>query len=134
MTPSCLAIFPPPRLREATDAEFKAEMLEVVQRSSVLSPDLETTIDISPGAYGNNPLGTNDGTGHALNPVTGAPYEPQVVKLGDFARVLAEFWADGPNSETPPGHWNTIANYVSDDPHQSFLLASSRLRSGVVAR
>jgi hypothetical protein len=111
---------PPPRLREATDAEFKAEMLEVVQRSSVLSPDLETTIDISPGAYGNNPLGTNDGTGHALNPFTGAPYEPQVVKLGDFARVLAEFWADGPNSETPPGHWNTIANDVSDDPNQRF--------------
>jgi hypothetical protein len=36
------------------------------------------------------------------------------VPLGDFARVLAEFWADGPESETPPGHWNTIANAVSD--------------------
>jgi len=30
--------------------------------------------------------------------------------------VLAEFWADGPNSETPPGHWNVIANHVADDP------------------
>ena len=27
---------------------------------------------------------------------------------------LAEFWADGPKSETPPGHWNTVANEVSD--------------------
>ena len=27
--------------------------------------------------------------------------------------MLAEFWADGPNSETPPGHWNVIANQVS---------------------
>jgi hypothetical protein len=35
---------------------------------------------------------------------------------GDYARVLAEFWADGPNSETPPGHWFTILNYVSDHP------------------
>src|SRR5262249_3367095 len=48
------------------------------------------------------------------NPVTGAPYESQIVKRADFARVLAEFWADGPNSETPPGHWNTIANGVTD--------------------
>ncbi len=34
---------------------------------------------------------------------------------GDFARVLAEFWADGPKSETPPGHWNVLANLVSDE-------------------
>ena len=41
---------------------------------------------------------------------------PQVVRRGDFARVMAEFWADGPKSETPPGHWNTLANAVSDAP------------------
>jgi hypothetical protein len=29
---------------------------------------------------------------------------------------MAEFWADGPNSETPPGHWNVLANYVADNP------------------
>jgi hypothetical protein len=44
------------------------------------------------------------------------PYAPNVVPRGDFARVLAQFWADGPASETPPGHWNTIANEVSDSP------------------
>jgi hypothetical protein len=38
-----------------------------------------------------------------------------VVNLGDFARVMAEFWADGPKSETPPGHWNVLANLVSDE-------------------
>jgi hypothetical protein len=27
---------------------------------------------------------------------------------------VAEFWADGPASETPPGHWNVLANHVSD--------------------
>ena len=59
---------------------------------------------------GNNTLGTNDGTGHAVNPVTGQPYAPQIVPQADFGRVLAEFWADGPHSETPPGHWNVIAN------------------------
>ena len=30
--------------------------------------------------------------------------------------MIAEFWADGPESETPPGHWNTLANYVTDHP------------------
>jgi hypothetical protein len=30
--------------------------------------------------------------------------------------VIAEFWADGPDSETPPGHWNTLANNVVDHP------------------
>ena len=73
-------------------------------------------MDISPGAFGNNTLGANDGVGHAHNPVTGAPYETNLVKRGDFARVLAEFWADGPNSETPPGHWNVLANSLSDSP------------------
>jgi len=106
----------PPLLGGAGDAEFKNDIMEVLQKSSMLSPELETLIDISPGAYGNNSLGANDGTGHRRNPATGEAYAPRVVKLGDFARVLAEFWADGPASETPPGHWNVLANQVSDHP------------------
>ncbi|MFY0599122.1 MAG: VCBS repeat-containing protein [Cyclobacteriaceae bacterium] len=54
--------------------------------------------------------------GHDLNPVTGVAYESQIVPRGDYARVLAEFWADGPDSETPPGHWFTLLNYVNDHP------------------
>ncbi len=56
------------------------------------------------------------GTGHAVNPATGQPYAPNVVARGDYTRVLAEFWADGPDSETPPGHWYTLLNTVSDHP------------------
>ncbi len=52
--------------------------------------------------------------GHAMNPYTGQPYEPEMVPRGDYGRVLAEFWADGPTSETPPGHWYTILNGVND--------------------
>jgi len=48
---------------------------------------------------GNNSLGANDGAGYARNPVTGLPYASNVVKRGDFTRVLAEFWADGPTSK-----------------------------------
>jgi hypothetical protein len=98
------------------DTAIKDDVIDVIRKSSQLDPDDGQTIDIGPGAWGNNPLGTNDGVGYTQNPVTGLPYAPNVVKFADFARVLAEFWADGPTSETPPGHWNTIANYVSDHP------------------
>jgi hypothetical protein len=106
----------PPRLGDpATDQAFKDQAVEVIRDSSRLDPTNAATIDISPGARGNNSLGSNDGTGHPVNPVTGKPYAPDVVNEGDFGRVMAEFWADGPNSETPPGHWNVLANLVSDE-------------------
>lgn len=107
---------PPPLLGGVSDAEFRSDVVEVIRRSSELTPDDGVVIDISPGTFGNNHLGMNNGIGHPINPATGLPYPPNPVNRGDFARVLAEFWADGPNSETPPGHWNTVANGVSDHP------------------
>jgi hypothetical protein len=107
---------PPPLLHGVGDAAFRTNVVEMIRKSNQLTPDDGVTMDISPGAFGNNTLGANDGTGHPINPVTGVPYAPNVVKRGDLARVMAEFWADGPNSETPPGHWNVIANNVGDNP------------------
>ena len=106
---------PQPRLNGLDDTRFRSDVLDVLQRSGELTPDDGVTVDISPGAFGNNSLGRNDGAGRPLNPFTGQPYAPNVVPRGDFGRVLAEFWADGPNSETPPGHWNVIANQVADN-------------------
>ena len=107
---------PPPHLGGERSAEYQAVFSEVIGYGATLTPDDGVLIDISPGAHGNNSLGANDGTGHPLNPVTGKPYAPNVVKRGDWTRVIAEFWADGPESELPPGHWNTLANYVTDHP------------------
>jgi hypothetical protein len=104
-----------PHLNGVNAARFLNDVIDVLQRSGELDPDDGVTIDISPGAFGNNTLGTNDGQGRPLNPVTRLPYAPNVLARGDFGRVLAEFWADGPNSETPPGHWNVIANEVADN-------------------
>ncbi|HEX2101407.1 MAG TPA: ASPIC/UnbV domain-containing protein, partial [Candidatus Synoicihabitans sp.] len=117
-TPTSIALDPgpPPEFGGATHAAFVQEALDCIVMSAALDPTDGVTVDISPGAYLNNPLGTNDGTGHALNPFTGQPYASNVVKRGDYARVLAEFWADGPASETPPGHWNVVHNHVTDDP------------------
>ena len=105
----------PPNLGDpSTDQIFKDDAVEVIAFSRLLDPTDAPMVDISPASQGDNPIGTQDGTGYALNPVTGQPYEPLVVNEADFARVLAEFWADGPDSETPPGHWNALANEVSD--------------------
>jgi Domain of unknown function (DUF6851) len=107
---------PPPRLGDdpASAEAFEQAAVDVLRDSSYLDPGDGATIDIGPGSFGDNPLGTNDGDGHDVNPSTGDPYASNAVPRGDFARALAEFWADGPESETPPGHWNTIANDVSD--------------------
>jgi len=100
----------------ATDLTFKAQVQQVIELSSRLTPDDPTMIDISPASLGNNPLGTNDGHGYPVNSATGQPYTPEFVKRGDFGRLIAEYWADGPTSETPPGHWNVLANSVADTP------------------
>jgi hypothetical protein len=106
---------PPPMLGDPTsDAALKAMIVEVIRDSSELDTKLGTKIDISPATRGANPLGSNDGHGYTVNPATNQPYVPEPVNQADFLRVAAEFWADGPRSETPPGHWNVIANDASD--------------------
>ena len=100
--------------------------------SAHLDPTDGVMIDISPASIGNiteyptdiydydqfydKIFGGDNSTGYDLNPATGQPYPEQMVPRGDYARVLAEFWADGPDSETPPGHWFVIMNKVADHP------------------
>ena len=106
---------PPPRLGDpVTDAVYKSEAVEVLRDSGLLDASIDRSIDISPRSLGANRLGSNDGRGHPLNPFTGQPYAADSARQGDFYRAVVEFWADGPASETPPGHWNVIANAVSD--------------------
>jgi hypothetical protein len=129
---------PPPYLEPETggglSAEYQWGFSLVAVWSSQLDPSDSVMIDISPASLGNISLeeypttieglrsfynlegGGDLSHGHELNPHTGLPYEPNIVPKGDYARILAEFWADGPESETPPGHWFTIMNYVHDHP------------------
>ncbi|MDA1044814.1 MAG: vanadium-dependent haloperoxidase [Verrucomicrobia bacterium] len=108
---------PPPYVRGVGDAVFKSNSVSVLRYSSTLDPNANIMIDVSPGGPGkNNALGTHSGNGHPTNPVTGSPYPPLLVNLSDFGRVVAEMWADGPDSETPQGHWNVLANHVADHP------------------
>ncbi len=34
-------------------------------------------------------------------------------ELNDEQKVIAEFWADGPRSESPPGHWQALGHGIS---------------------
>lgn len=100
--------------------------------SSHLDPADTTMMDSSPASLGNVDIAPSSFTqlqqyyrfleggdtshGYSLNPVTGLPYTPQPIKRGDYTRVVSQFWADGPRSETPPGHWFVLFNNVSDHP------------------
>jgi hypothetical protein len=123
----------------AGDSDLYKWTFELVSAwSSHMDPDDTTMWDISPNHIGNIPIelypdsfseypsfydfenGGDISLGYDVNPATGLPYPPQIKKRGDYARVLAEFWADGPDSETPPGHWFTILNAVMDYPEFNF--------------
>ena len=120
----------PPTIDGTLSGSYKWGFSLVAIWSSHLSPEDGVMMDISPASLGNiddyprnfedypdfydTLQGGDTGSGYDTNPVTGAPYAPQMVPRGDYSRVLAEFWADGPDSETPPGHWFTILNEVND--------------------
>ena len=38
-------------------------------------------------------------------------------RLTDRQKVIAEYWADGAGSDTPPGHWCRFAQYISSRDH-----------------
>ena len=126
----------PPKFDGDLSDEYQWSHSFVAVWSSHLDPTVgrgAELIDISPNGIGNISVdqyprdfpshrsffqdnGLDPGQGYRVNPATGAPYEPQLVPLGDYTRVLAEFWADGPDSETPPGHWFVILNEVNEHP------------------
>jgi len=112
----------PPTLGQPAHIDDARDM---IAKSSVLDPSLPETIDLSLSVFHNSPVGSYDMPGYGNNPVTGDPYPPNVVKLADYARVLAEYWADGPDSETPPGHWHVVANRMSDTPGLELKIAGT---------
>lgn len=117
---------------DGTSDDYKWNFALVLAWSSHLDPADGVMWDISPRSIGNVQAypqnlaelrtfydfagGRDASIGRETNPRTGQPYAPQIVPRGDYTRALTQFWADGPTSETPPGHWFAILNYVSDQP------------------
>ena len=119
----------PPLIGSDDELLFLEGFEQVLYWSAHLDATDGVMIDVSPNSIGNATIptepedfagfydrfeGGDGGLGYDVNPVTGAPYPEQMVPRGDYARVLAEFWADGPDSETPPGHWFVLLNEVGD--------------------
>jgi hypothetical protein len=60
-------------------------------------------------------------------------------RLDDRAKVIAEYWADGPGSVTPPGHWSLFAQAISrrdghsldDDVLMFFVLGNGMLDASI---
>lgn len=125
---------PPPLSTGDDAAEYRDNFVLTALWSAHLDPRDGVMIDISPAVAGNAlPMkdrlttkreqldaydaleGGMESLGHAIDPATGQPYAANRVLRGDYTRVVAEFWADGPDSETPPGHWFRIYNdHVAD--------------------
>ena len=61
--------------------------------------------------------------------------------LDDDRKLIVEYWADGPSSELPPGHWGLLAQYVSqrdrntvdDDAKMFFAMHNASFDAGIVA-
>ncbi len=92
-------------------------------------------------------------SGSALRPLSPALHpSPEYAKqaadlvaisagLTDFQKVTAEYFADGPSSEFPPGHWALFAQFVSrrdnntldTDVKMFFALGNALLDAGICA-
>jgi hypothetical protein len=59
--------------------------------------------------------------------------------LDDRSKAIAVYWADGPGTDTPPGHWHRLAQWVSrrdghdvdDDVRLFFLLGNAMLDASI---
>jgi len=59
--------------------------------------------------------------------------------LNDQQKMIAEYWANGPHTELPPGHWNLFAQFVSirdkhtmdDDAKMFFALTNAIFDAGI---
>ncbi len=62
-------------------------------------------------------------------------------RLNDTQKAIAEYWSDGPGSETPPGHWQLHAQFVSrrdghsidDDAKMFFALGNALLDASIAS-
>ncbi len=86
-----------------------------------------------------------DGPLYSKNP---GKYKKDVNSILSFSRgltpqqkLIVEYWADGPASELPPGHWSLFAQFISardahsvdDDVKMFFAMQNASFDSGIAA-
>lgn len=108
---------PPPFGARATTRLFFAELVAVIERGSHLHPSDGVIQGIFPGGFGSNNtwVGTT-GPGVPFNPATDRVRGQSVAPRRFFPRAGRVLGGRAHFRETPPGHWNSIANAVMDHP------------------
>jgi hypothetical protein len=61
--------------------------------------------------------------------------------LTDRQKMIAEYWANGPHTELPPGHWDLFAQFISARDHHTvdqdvkmfFVMTNAIFDAGIVA-
>ncbi|MEQ1934239.1 MAG: vanadium-dependent haloperoxidase [Fimbriimonadaceae bacterium] len=128
---------------------------------TVTDPDRWQPLRFSNGATPGF-VGPHFGTVKPFGMVTGSQFRPGAVfakfgtqayrdqaqqiidtaaNLTDREKVIAEYWANGPSSELPPGHWCIFAQEVSqrdnhsldDDVKMFFALGNALMDAGIAA-
>ena len=113
---------------------------------------LITQIYIAPHWGNVTPFALDDGdiltptNGPALYPSEAFTIQAQEIisisaNLTERQKIIAEYWADGPASELPPGHWALFAHFISDRDHHSvdddaklfFAVSNANLDAGILA-
>ncbi|MBL4703035.1 MAG: hypothetical protein JKY54_00825, partial [Flavobacteriales bacterium] len=113
---------------DESSKEYMWNFQLVASWSSHQDPNDGVMIDISPSAIGEAlPIPTTYAEYHDYfdfkdggvknrpfkkNPKTKSPYPSNIVKRGDYVRVIAEYWVDGIGTYTPPGHWVKILHQI----------------------
>lgn len=100
---------------------------------------------LTSGAQFDNVSPFSDGPLYAKNP---GKYKRDVNSIVSFSRdltqqqkLIVEYWADGPASELPPGHWSLFAQFISmrdahsidDDVKMFFAMQNASFDSGIAA-
>jgi vanadium-dependent haloperoxidase-like protein/uncharacterized protein DUF6851 len=112
---------------------FLAPHWERVTPFALTSADqFDGTMILPPPDYGKNP-------GHyAKNVEEMIRYSRS---LNESRKLIVEYWADGPSSELPPGHWGLFAQFVSQRDHHTldedakmfFAVHNASFDAGIVA-
>lgn len=117
---------------EGNSKEYQWNYALIAAWSAMLDANDTTHWEVSPRSMGNvqrypaslaelhdfyqTETGRSSGSGYTINPRNGQAYVSQQVLRADYMRAAVQYWSEGPNDETPPGHWLSLLDYISDQP------------------
>ena len=143
----CLPIIPGPcQLNISNPYQWQPLINDLGVTQEVVAPHWENVrpFSLSHSAQFDNLRKVADGPNYLKNP---GKYKQDVDEVLSYSRkltaqqkLIVEYWADGPASELPPGHWSLFAQYISrrdnhsidDDVKMFFAMQNASFDAGIV--